>query len=134
VRASLLLVLAGLGSALAAQPTKRPTDAERGKELWARHCVSCHGPENHGDGPATAALVVPVPDLAGQVKPDKPTIDVVLNGKGPMPGFAASFEADDARAVLQHMSTVHVAPAEPAPAAPKPADEAGDVGDAQGPG
>lgn len=106
--------------ALAAQPTKRPTDAERGKELWTRHCVSCHGPANHGDGPATAALVSRVPDLAGVVKADKATVEVVLNGKGAMPGYAASFGADDARRVLQHMATVHEGPPPPAPSEPAP--------------
>jgi mono/diheme cytochrome c family protein len=133
VRASILVSFLLVLPAMAGQPTKRPSDAERGKELWGRHCQSCHGAANHGDGPATAALVVPVPDLAGRVEADKATIDVVLNGKGPMPGFEASFGYEDAKLVLQHMATVHAPPA-PAPAGPEPKGGEPEAGDAQGPG
>jgi mono/diheme cytochrome c family protein len=124
VRWSPALVLLLTLPALAAQPTKRPSDADRGKELWGRHCASCHGATNHGDGPATAALVVPVPDLAGKVVADKPTADVVLNGKGTMPGFEASFDREDAKRVLQHMASAHAPAPEPAPPAPPPEAEA----------
>lgn len=106
--------------AFAAQPTKRPTDAERGKELYERHCVACHGATAAGDGPATKALVFQVPDLQGKVQARQPQIDVVVRGKGAMPAFEASFDAEDARRVLLYMSTTR--PAAPAPA-PEPAAE-----------
>jgi mono/diheme cytochrome c family protein len=117
--------------AVAGQPTKRPPDAEHGKELWMRHCNSCHGPTNHGDGPATAALVIPVPDLAGKVDVTKETIDVVMNGKGPMPGFEASFDREEAKRVLQYMKGAH----EAKPLAPKaPTPEAGEDAEGEGQG
>jgi len=115
---------------------KRPTDEERGKELYERHCVACHGATAMGDGPATSALVVPIPDLHGQVKADKATIDVVEFGRGAMPGYEASFDAEDARRVLKFMSSADAPkPATPSPgappgapaAAPQPADPDGDV-------
>jgi len=31
-------------------------DAAKGKELFAKHCGTCHGPAGKGDGPAAAAL------------------------------------------------------------------------------
>jgi len=128
---SLLLALLAT-SAMAEQPTKRLSDAERGEELWARHCAACHGPTNRGDGPATEALVVDVPDLRGKVKVDDATLKLVLRGNGGMPGFETSFDKADARRVLKHMLAVHEAKAtKPSPkkkpaadpeAAPKKAD------------
>ena len=121
-------------SALAADAQKRPTDDQRGKELYERHCVSCHGATARGDGPATEALVVPVPDLQGQVRADAATIKVVQFGRRAMPAFEASFDSDDARRVLLWMAKVHTAPATP-PAEdkqkPAPSEDA-QGGDAQG--
>jgi mono/diheme cytochrome c family protein len=117
------------GVAWAADP-KRPTDEQRGKELYERHCVACHGASAAGDGPATASLVVKVPDLQGAVKTDKESIELVRFGKGAMPAFEASFDNEDARRVLLHMSKVHEGgskPAAPEPPTPAPAPE----GDAQ---
>jgi mono/diheme cytochrome c family protein len=111
-----LLLTLGM-PAIAGQPTKRPSDAERGRELYVRHCAACHGPANAGDGPATSALVVPVPDLRGKVRADDAVIKVVLRGQGAMPGYEATFDKADARRVLQHMATVHTAKS----TAPKPA-------------
>ncbi len=129
----LVVVLASLAvDATAGQPTKRPSDEELGRTLYTRHCQSCHGPGNHGDGPATAALVVPVPDLAGKVTLDKATVDVVQNGRGPMPGYEASLNLEETRSVLRHMTKAHEAPSEPAPA-PAPADAPAEGGEA-GPG
>ena len=34
-----------------------------GAEMYALHCVSCHGPTGEGDGPVTAVLSVSVPNL-----------------------------------------------------------------------
>ena len=125
-----LLLIAAL-AAQAAQPTKRPTDAERGKELWERHCTACHGPTNQGDGPATTALVAEVPDLRDAVKVDDATIRIVLRGQGPMPGYETSFDKADARRVLKYMAAVHKkATTAPKKEAPEPEEEAEE--DAQG--
>ncbi|MEQ1564827.1 MAG: cytochrome c [Myxococcota bacterium] len=132
-----LLVLLLVPVANADDSKKRPTDEQRGKELYDRHCVACHGAEAKGDGPATASLVFPVPDLAGQVKTDKAAVDLVVYGRGPMPAYEASFDAEDARRVLKYMATAHqaeptpppqatVTDAPPAPDAQQPED--GDVG------
>ena len=34
-----------------------------GADMYALHCVSCHGPTGEGDGPVTAILSVTVPNL-----------------------------------------------------------------------
>ncbi len=92
--------------ALAGQPTKRPSDEERGRVLYGRHCLQCHGDRANGDGPATAALVHDVGDLMGRVVADDETVRLVLRGRVAMPGFEPSFDASDAKRVLKYMSTL----------------------------
>ena len=118
------LVCVGLFASAGAQeqPTKRPTDEVRGEELYKRHCVACHGAAGLGDGPATKALVRPVPNLRGQVKADEATITLLMRGRGAMPGYEQTFDRFDAKKTLEHMAKL------PPPAAPAPAptDEAKD--------
>ena len=129
-----LLVL--LPSAFAAKPSqRRPTDMERGKELYLLHCVACHGAKNHGDGPATEALVADVPDLVGKVKADDATAQLLLQGRGAMPSYEASFDAKDAKRVLKYMIEAHVKGDEkkPAPEAAPDAEAPEDALDGQAP-
>ncbi len=118
----------------AEKPVRRPSDEERGKELWVRHCLACHGAENRGDGPAAASLVTPAPDLVGKVVEDEETNRLVLKGKGAMPGFESSFDRFDAKRVLQYMKSLPKKPTDgtkpaPAPVAP-PVEPDPDAGDA----
>ena len=103
-------------------PRKRPTDEARGKELYDRHCVACHGAWAKGHGPATQALVHPVPDLEGKVESNDDTIQIVLRGKGAMPGYEQTFDRFDAKRVLDHMAKLKK-PAETAKPAPEPEPE-----------
>jgi mono/diheme cytochrome c family protein len=36
-----------------------PADISRGKALYERHCMSCHGPKGYGDGPNALLLRIP---------------------------------------------------------------------------
>lgn len=118
------------GVAIAARPTKRLDDAERGKQLYERHCVQCHGPKVAGDGAAAAALIAKVPDLrAGKLTNanQEAMVVVVLDGKGPMPSFETSFDRYEARRLLRYMQSLADGKAEEtppaAPAAPEPPGE-----------
>jgi mono/diheme cytochrome c family protein len=130
----LLGVLALVPAAVdAAQPTKRPTDEDRGRELYERHCNACHGPDARGKGPATEALVAEVPNLKGKVRADKPTIAIVQDGKGSMPAYEPTFDVEDTKRVLQWMAMLpYEAPAPASPAPPKQEEEP-PAGDAPGP-
>jgi mono/diheme cytochrome c family protein len=35
-----------------------PPDVSRGKAVYERHCLACHGPTGHGDGPQAAVLTI----------------------------------------------------------------------------
>ena len=92
--------------AFAEQPKTRPSDAERGEELYRKHCVQCHGVRNRGDGPVAAAMVAPVPNLEGKIEPTEPQINLVLFGKGAMPGYEATFHKQDTIRVLKYQATL----------------------------
>jgi mono/diheme cytochrome c family protein len=49
------------GAAAATKATERALD--KGKTVYLRYCVSCHGPSARGDGPLADDLRVAVPDL-----------------------------------------------------------------------
>lgn len=102
-----IAVLVALSPALAAS-NRRPSDAERGQEIYERSCLACHGEFGRGDGPATADLVQPVPSMEGLVTKSNVNdhVQAVLIGKGRMPGFEASFDRYDARRVLRHLARV----------------------------
>lgn len=59
-----LLLAVALVAALAALPSPTPAqdfppDVVRGKAVYQRHCLSCHGAGGWGDGPDATALRVP---------------------------------------------------------------------------
>src|SRR5436190_20248260 len=78
-----------------AKSTKNPTgkgDAKiiaEGKKLAEQNCVTCHGPNGKGDGPAAAALPPPKPAdwtsarVAGET--DGEIFWKISNGRGAMP-------------------------------------------------
>lgn len=106
---ALLIVLVSTASAAPSSSKKkknaRPTDAERGHELYERHCVQCHGAKADGQGPMASALVSEIPNLRGVIS--KQTLDkyvsVVQRGQNAMPGFELSFDQHDTRRVLREL-------------------------------
>lgn len=45
------------------KPVARRNAAAEGKEIFVKHCASCHGTDGTGKGPAAVALKTPPPDL-----------------------------------------------------------------------
>ena len=129
---------AAAGLARGDQPTTRPNDLERGRELYERHCVQCHGALNDGQGPAAKALVKPVPNLQEAITAGnfEDMVAVVLDGKGTMPSFVNSFDKYDARRALRHMKGLGHADAEEVPdeEEPETPDEDAPDAPADGPG
>jgi mono/diheme cytochrome c family protein len=44
------------------------TTIELGKKLFVANCLTCHGPEGHGDGPGSAALEKKPADLPKRIR------------------------------------------------------------------
>jgi mono/diheme cytochrome c family protein len=56
---------------IANRPNPVPVNAntiELGKKLFVANCLTCHGPEGHGDGPGAAALEKKPADLPKRLK------------------------------------------------------------------
>jgi len=79
ILAALLLVLSTSYPAFAASG-----DAAKGKALFQSKCVTCHGPEGKGDGPAGKMLKPPAADFtsaASKKKSEDEFRNIIENGK-----------------------------------------------------
>lgn len=119
--------------ALSVIPATNPVVADAqsialGENLWATSCLSCHGPEARGDGPAAAGLAMPPPDLTAahqQFHTDQELFYSIANGIAGtgMPAFAGQFSDTDIwnlinyLHVLQGQGTVAGGASEVVPAA-----------------
>ena len=115
--------------ALSAIPETNPVVADArsialGENLWATSCLSCHGAEARGDGPAAAGLAVPPPDLTAvhqQFHTDQELFHAIANGVDGMgmPAFSGQLSDTDIwnlinyLHVLQGQGTVAAAPPQP---------------------
>jgi len=94
---------------------KNPTPANKdnlatGKDLYAKHCKSCHGVAGLGDGPKAATLDVSCGDFSSkafQAQTDGDLFYKVSEGKGKMPGFKKNLPEDNDRwALVNYMRTM----------------------------
>jgi mono/diheme cytochrome c family protein len=58
-----VVACAALAAPAAAQGQGGPSATSKGRTVYVRYCVSCHGPAGEGDGPLAHDLKVGVPDL-----------------------------------------------------------------------
>jgi mono/diheme cytochrome c family protein len=119
-----VLLFVGASAAEAGVPTKIPPDRERGEALYRVNCWPCHGAQALGDGPAGAPLKTP--PLAGVIRPTDfdPQVEVVLRGRGAMPGYAEVLDRNDARRILVWLSELDPLTGVDPVAEKKKADEA----------
>ena len=59
------------GMSVLSQETKEAASVKAGHALYVQYCVSCHGEEGRGDGPAASALRVRPPDLTTLTRRNK---------------------------------------------------------------
>jgi mono/diheme cytochrome c family protein len=83
---------------------KAPADADlqRGKQLYERDCLLCHGAD--GRGGSLAAALGGVPDLAaGQLGSLDDVAAVILNGQGRMQGWAGMLDEDEVLDIASYL-------------------------------
>jgi mono/diheme cytochrome c family protein len=93
--------------------TIKTTDASvmtTGKELYNKHCKSCHGAKGLGDGPKSATLKTAVPsfkDKTFQARPDGEIYFQSIIGRDEMPNFEKKILDDGDRwAVVNFIRTL----------------------------
>ena len=74
----------------------------------------CHGETAAGDGPAATALPGGVPSLVGKLPQEsrETHLDVIMQGRGPMPAFAEELDRRDARRILTYLKKLEEEPPE----------------------
>jgi mono/diheme cytochrome c family protein len=90
---------------------KAPAKADLtvGKDLWAKHCKSCHGSKGLGDGPKAASLKTFPGDFSAaafQASTDGELFYRTDKGRDEMPGYEKKIpEATDRWALVAFMRT-----------------------------
>ncbi len=102
--------------ALSAIPATNPVPANPrsiaiGQNLWLTTCLSCHGPEARGNGPAAASLGQPPPDLTAahqQYHTDQELFYSIANGiEGTgMPAFGDQLGDTDIWNLINYLHTL----------------------------
>jgi mono/diheme cytochrome c family protein len=80
--AYLVLLSSCLGIAFSAQAAGG--DAAKGKQIYEKFCIGCHGPKGKGDGVASKAVATPPADFtsaATKKKSDAELLKVIENGR-----------------------------------------------------
>jgi len=70
----------------------------KGRALYVKECLSCHGPTGKGDGPGAKDLETKPHDLSSpklQEQTDGALFWKLTEGKKPMPSYAQTFNEDD---------------------------------------
>ena len=88
--------------------TKNPVAVSKesvgeGKDLFSKHCKSCHGAKGLGDGPKAATLDASCSDFSTkkfQAQADGEIFFQVSEGKGKMPSFKKLIPEDNGRWTL----------------------------------
>jgi mono/diheme cytochrome c family protein len=94
-----------------ANPVKANAEALKiGKELWTKHCQSCHGKTGLGDGSKAAQLETAMDDISGaqvQSQSDGSLFYKISEGRDEMPSFKKKIpEGEDLWAIVLHIRTL----------------------------
>ena len=90
-------------------PTSKESIAD-GKELYSKHCKSCHGSAGLGDGTRASTLDVACGDFSSskfQASTDGEIFFQISTGKGKMPSFKRLVPEDNGRwAIVNYIRTL----------------------------
>ena len=86
-------------------------DPVKGKAIYERLCVTCHGAHGKGDGPASKMMMPPPVDLtSAKVKsqPDSDLLQAIQNGRPPtpMPAFKGQLSEQQIHDVLAYVRSL----------------------------
>jgi len=81
----------------------------RGKTLYERECLSCHGVSGKGDGPAARDLERSPGDLSDPTLRDQTDGELfwkITIGRRPMPGYRKLFTSEERWQVVNYLRTL----------------------------
>ena len=92
-------------------PVKADAESlKEGKELWVKHCTSCHGKAGAGDGSKAAQLETEMQDFSTdlvQKQTDGALFFKIQEGRNEMPTFKKKIpEVEDVWSVVNYMRTL----------------------------
>ena len=93
--------LAGCSLMLVTGSTASAGDIFRGNEVYAKHCIDCHGGDARG--------VPGIPDLTRGnrlLRPDPELFTAIKEGKGVMPGYEGVLRNKDILDVISYLRTL----------------------------
>jgi mono/diheme cytochrome c family protein len=94
-----------------ANPVKSNAESVKiGKEMWTKHCVSCHGKTGAGDGTKAAQLETAMEDMSAssvQGQSDGALYYKISEGRDEMPSFKKKIpDAEDLWSVVNYIRTL----------------------------
>lgn len=81
----------------------------RGREIWIKECVSCHGEKARGDGPGVKDLEIKPGDLNephSVAHSDGDLFWKITEGRKPMPSFAENYSDEDRWNVINYLRKI----------------------------
>jgi mono/diheme cytochrome c family protein len=105
-------VICGLAMGLKPLPAWAESgDVVKGKAIYERLCINCHGAQGKGDGPASKMLMPPPADLTSlkiKSKPDGDLLQAIQNGRPPttMPAFRGQLSEQQMHDVLAYVRSL----------------------------
>jgi mono/diheme cytochrome c family protein len=86
-------------------------DSSKGRALYEKLCVACHGMEGKGDGPMGKALVPPATDFTSAASKKKPVTELqrtIEQGKAgtAMPAWKGQLSSSDITDVVAYLGSL----------------------------
>ena len=86
---TVLLMIVFLGLLLSQPRVVEATgDPTKGKAIYEKHCMVCHGPQGQGDGPTGRLLKPPAADFTSAMSKKKSEADLMQTVENGKPGTA----------------------------------------------
>ena len=86
-------------------------DPVQGKAIFDKQCITCHGAQGKGDGPASKMMMPPPADLTSpkiKSKPDGDLLQTIQNGRPPttMPAYKGQLSEQQIHDVLAYVRSL----------------------------
>jgi mono/diheme cytochrome c family protein len=111
---TVILIVVGMAGGLWGLPQRSSSagqSSDKGKAIYEKLCLACHGPRGKGDGPTGKVLIPPATDLtsaATKKKSDTDLLKIIRDGNPPtaMPAWKGQLSEQEIQAVLAYIRSL----------------------------